>query len=203
MKVLLDSHGYFEERISVPFVAGLVGVFLSAGASFLTTLAVLFFAITSEETTISEVFADIGLTLFVYSFASVFAFWGAISLFFYIVLSIWGKPLDFLTTLAVAGLGFIPIAIISMVEFGLTVYFIANIPVGTIPTSTHLLIAGNFGNGIRIVVLILNLFMLLWACHIWTGALHQLGGLSPSSAVMTTLIVASGLAIELLYFGLL
>lgn len=204
MWFLLDSHGYFEERASVPFFQGLVAVFMNGGITFITTIITLVWLASAGRENITIVLDQIGLTLFVYSFFSSFLTWGVMAAVFYVFI-MWDGigRIEFFAVLNMAGLGFVPLVFASFIELAATVYYAAVIPSSGVATTTHILIGGEFGLFPAVGMMVVHTLMLLWSGHVWIGGVHQLGGVSPTKSTIAVLLVVAVLWLELLVLALL
>lgn len=203
MWFLIDSHTYFEERSEVPFFEGLVAVFMNGGITFLTTLMAIIWMSRKGRETIFIALETIGLGLFLYAFISSFFTWFLMGVFFYIFIFWEGETkVEFFPTISMAGLGFVPLMFGSIVELLATTYYAYTVPPAEI-TTTHVLISGAFGIVPAIVMMIIHVFVILWACHIWNGGVHQLGGVSPRKSMIVVLSIGSILVFELIILSLL
>lgn len=204
MWFLIDSHGYFEERASVPFFEGLVAVFMNGGITFLTTIVTLVWLAAAGQANIIHLVDQVGLTLFTYSFFSSFITWFLMGVIFYAFI-LWdgvGRT-EFFSVLNMAGLGFVPLAIASVIEFVATVYYAFKIPATGVTTTTHILIGGEFGLLPAVGMMVVHTLMIFWSAHVWIGGVHQLGGVSPTKATVATLVMVAVLWIELVLLALL
>ncbi len=204
MWFLFDSHGYFEERASVPFFEGLVAVFMNGGVTFITTIVTLLWLATAAHDNIAIVINDVGLTLFVYSFFSSFLTWGIMAVVFYVFI-LWDGVgrIEFFTVLNMAGLGFVPLVFASIIELAATVYYSTQIPASGAATTTHVLIGGEFGLAAAVGMMVVHTLMLLWSGHVWIGGVHQLGGVSPTKSTVAVLLIVAVLWTEFVILALL
>lgn len=202
MWFLIDSHTYFEERSEVPFFEGLVAVFLNGGITFLTaTVTLMWMARTSSETLLTSL-ESTGFGLFVYAFLSSFVTWGIMGVTFYMFILWEGETrVEFFSILSMAGLGFVPLMIGSIIEFIITTHYSLTTPATSI-TTTHALIAGEFGILPMIVMMLIHALVILWSCHIWNGGVHQLGNVSPKKSIVAVLTIGAILFVELIILAL-
>jgi len=198
MWFLIDSHTYFEERSEIPFFEGLVAVFMNGGITFLTTIVTIVWMSRTGRETLLTALDTIGFALFVYAFLSSFVTWFIMGTFFYLFI-FWEaeSKVEFFPTVSMVGLGFVPLMFGSIIELVATIYYALTVPPASV-TTTHALIAGAFGVIPMIAMMGIHMFVILWACHIWNGGVHQLGGVSPRKSTIVVLSIGSILLFELI-----
>lgn len=204
MWFLFDSHGYFEERADVPFFQGLVAVFLTGGITFLTTITSLLWVSQSSPDTLTNAINAVSLHRFVFTFFSAFVMWTIITLLFYVFI-LWDGVgrIDLFTVISMTGLGFVPLAFYAFLELSVSVYLTSHATHPATEATTNAVLTGQFGLAPAAGVLLLYTLMILWSGHIWVGAVHQMGRISPTKATAISLVAVGLLFAEKVALALL
>lgn len=197
MRFLIDSHGYFEGRASVPFVPGLVAVLMTSGLNFFTSVVSFAWVNTLPADAVPPVLTDISVDTFASSFFLPFLMWLALATLLYIFTVFIGRiRVTYLTQLNVVGLGFVPLVAASAIELIMTSYYVLTASGGAVPATTFVLRAGGFGILPAVALVVVYVVAIVWGGHVWNGAIHQLGGISPRWSTAISVVVMTLVFIE-------
>lgn len=198
VEFLYKPQQFFSQRSIIPFFSGFSSVFLNGGITFLLALITVL-SIQPGGMTASEIFVSEGV-IFVLgvTFSSTFVLWFAIAGIFYLHISLVSRKLRFFTVLSFSGIGFIPLAIGSIIEFFLTIVSLDVVTSEPDQIVTHVLIAGEAPLILTVIMWVIWILMLLWSGYVWAGALVGIATISRAGALSVSTMVIVILAIELI-----
>jgi hypothetical protein len=198
MTYIIDPHGYFEQRGEAHFFHAVASIFLVAGFSAFELLAgAIKISSQGENESLVKVVQYMTDGSFFYSFVSVFIKWGVITVIVYGFIMWFGMTgVDSYTVLNLVGVGFTPIVFSSTLDMFLSIYysFFTNV----VPTAVAIrpISSGVYSVWIAIISIIFYVLTLIWAVHIWSGGIHQIGGVTPKKSTLISTLIAIGLLTE-------
>lgn len=200
MWFLLYPFSFFENKTSIPFVSGFIGVFFDGGLALLTALTGVFWMSLGGSNALGTGFEIINLDVLSYTFLSSFVFWLGISTLVY-AFFIWDSEYttDYFTVISMCGLGFVPLSIASLFEFGATVVLAFQQPPQQDIATTHMLIAGEFSSITAVAVFSIHIASIVWCVCIWAAGVNKLGGVSLWKSTVLSAVIGAFLVVELSY----
>lgn len=198
MWYLIDPHQYFEQRNGAPFFNAIVPVFLIGGLSFITTIAnVVNISTSRNEEGLVEVVGYISDGWVVYSFLSPFIRWFVVGLLLYGFTMWFGTVgVDVFTSLNFGGIGFTPLVFSGMLDASVSVYYSFFTPLVPVEVSISPVTTGVYGWLSGLTSGLVFILCLLWSVHIWIGASHQLGGVTPRKSTLISIAIGGILVLE-------
>lgn len=197
---LLTPDDYFDDKVGLPLLPAFLSLFFYGGAALLSSI-ISAIVITDLETTQSpSLISDLTPT-FVYLFISAVILTGVITIVFYSIVVVFGSSrMDLITTFEITGLGFIPISTVSVIELFFVIYYFFTNPVVQSDNITHPVLSGTYGLLPAVLLFLLYVLSVSWACYVWSSAINQLGNISPPNAIK--IMIGTGIGL-ILYFILI
>lgn len=197
---LFTPDDYFDDKVGLPLLPTFLSLFFYGGAALLSSI-ITAIVITDLETTQSpSLISDLTPT-FVYLFMSALVLTILITVMFYLIVVLFGSSrMDLITTFEIAGLGFIPISVVSVIESFFVIYYFFTNPVVQSDSITHPVLSGTYGLLPAALLFLLYILSVAWACYVWSSAINQLGNISPSNSIK--IVIGTG-AVLILYFILI
>jgi len=158
---------YFHKRNTIPFGPAILAVFINASCSLLLVLITYLWAREINESVFYNILSSFGLQHLAYTFIGQFAVWLAIGAVLYIVAALFGNRFTYLSTLGVAGIGFIPLIPAVVIELVLSGLYIETATITAVPNTARILLVGAGDIVYTVIVWISYIISLTLAGYIW------------------------------------
>jgi len=198
IKYLLAPRAYFTDRMSVPFFPGVVAVFMIGGFQLLSVVGTSAWAWTTVRHQSQASATDLAIGTLPTVFFTAFGLWIAVAGVFHVwVLWRSRETPEFLTTVAIVGLGFVPIACAAGVEFVATLTVVFTEPATVDQTVTRVVFSRYTSRALTGSMVLAYGTAITWSVIVWGNGIRQRCGGPPLLTTVIALVLGGTVAVVL------